>query len=293
MHYVIGDVHGCYDEMLDLLKQIESEDANARIIFVGDFIDRGFQVDKVLDWCLDNITSDGKYQSVRGNHEQLALEWYERWMQWWRYYGSKSYMGVLMPESDYDFSKWMDGMHKLTPESLQPYMEFFKSLPFNKKVTVQTTFGLEQTYRIVHASYDYGEDVFDEAQEYINLWWRGEGNGIVTDEIIVHGHTPTITPEYTAQVHDHSLPGMICYRENDINVDGGCVYSSAYPGYPTFLCAICLENLKEIYSCSLEERYLRKTGEADIAMKNCEIYKRIYFREESECRRRLLKKIGF
>lgn len=52
MHYVIGDVHGQYDEMISLIDTIESMDSDAQIIFVGDFIDRGSQVDMVLEWCL-------------------------------------------------------------------------------------------------------------------------------------------------------------------------------------------------------------------------------------------------
>ena len=40
MHYVIGDVHGCYDEMMALLHKIESADPDAEIIFVGDFIEK-------------------------------------------------------------------------------------------------------------------------------------------------------------------------------------------------------------------------------------------------------------
>ena len=60
MHYVIGDIHGCYQDMIALLNKIESQDQDAQIIFVGDFIDRGPDVDKVLDWSLENITLDGK-----------------------------------------------------------------------------------------------------------------------------------------------------------------------------------------------------------------------------------------
>lgn len=48
MHYVIGDVHGCYDEMTALLAKIESMDPEAEIWFVGDFIDRGPKVWETL-----------------------------------------------------------------------------------------------------------------------------------------------------------------------------------------------------------------------------------------------------
>ena len=53
MHYVIGDVHGCYDEMIALLQKIEERDSEAIIYFVGDFIDRGPKVWEVLEWAME------------------------------------------------------------------------------------------------------------------------------------------------------------------------------------------------------------------------------------------------
>jgi len=39
-HYIIGDVHGEYDTLMRLVSKIPSE---AKLIFVGDLIDRGSQ----------------------------------------------------------------------------------------------------------------------------------------------------------------------------------------------------------------------------------------------------------
>ena len=94
MHYVIGDIHGCYQDMIALLNKIESQDQDAQIIFVGDFIDRGPDVDKVLEWCMENIKLDGKYKAVRGNHEQMVLEWYKEFMDW---YDTVSYTHLTLP----------------------------------------------------------------------------------------------------------------------------------------------------------------------------------------------------
>lgn len=44
MHYCIGDIHGCFDEMLLLIQKIENTDKDAEFIFLGDFIDRGPKV---------------------------------------------------------------------------------------------------------------------------------------------------------------------------------------------------------------------------------------------------------
>ncbi len=59
MHYVIGDVHGCYDEMTALLAKIESMDPEAEIWFVGDFIDRGPKVWETLCWAMEHIAENG------------------------------------------------------------------------------------------------------------------------------------------------------------------------------------------------------------------------------------------
>jgi len=83
MNYVIGDVHGCYDEMIRLLHKIEERDRNATIYFVGDFIDRGPKVWETLQWAMANITAEGKYRAVRGNHEDMVCEWFQTAKQWW------------------------------------------------------------------------------------------------------------------------------------------------------------------------------------------------------------------
>lgn len=38
MKYIIGDVHGCYDTLIALIKKLPEK---AEIIFLGDLIDRG------------------------------------------------------------------------------------------------------------------------------------------------------------------------------------------------------------------------------------------------------------
>lgn len=76
MNYVIGDVHGCYTELMALLRKIEQQDNDAQFIFVGDWVDRGTGQMATLLWMLDNISETGKYQSVRGNHDQDAWDWF-------------------------------------------------------------------------------------------------------------------------------------------------------------------------------------------------------------------------
>ncbi len=72
--YVIGDVHGCYTELLALEHALrkDAEKYNARpfFFFVGDLIDRGPQSKEVLRHILHSPDMAG----VLGNHDELMLQ---------------------------------------------------------------------------------------------------------------------------------------------------------------------------------------------------------------------------
>ena len=294
MHYVIGDVHGCYDEMMALLQKIEEQDEDAAIYFVGDFVDRGPQVDKVLQWCMENVTADGKYQAVRGNHEEMVLEWYAEWLNWWEEGGFHHPQQEPMPETRYDFSKWADGMDILSPQKLKPYMDFLDSLPYDKALTIESSWGNRVTFRIVHAFYEYAVVSIKE-QHHSNIWKRIEYGNHASDEIMVHGHTPTLDINYIYWGLKDTKPGMVSYRQNDINVDGGCVFAKDFPMYPAMLCAIRLEDLEEIYAYTVEERFMQRSpnGTKDAnQQQRLEKYVTKHLQYESVCRNMLLQKLG-
>lgn len=254
MHYVIGDVHGCFKELMLLLNKIETKDPDAIIYFVGDWIDRGEQVADVMQWVATNITTDGKYRSVRGNHDQEALDWYNAYFLPWIKEEHGPY--DALPETYYDFASVVDNYFDRNPEALKPFFDKVKSdMPLNVAVKVTTVGGVEITYRICHAWHSKNEDIktsFD-----TNLYERNYWGYYVDDEIIVHGHTPTISHDYMLRgIYGAERPGMIGYRHNDINVDGGCCFYRGFPEYPCMLCGICLETLEEFYSYTVEERYM-------------------------------------
>ncbi len=62
---VIGDIHGCFDELSDLLGglRLQSDD---RVIAVGDLITKGPKDREVLDLFID----DDRFSSVVGNHDR-------------------------------------------------------------------------------------------------------------------------------------------------------------------------------------------------------------------------------
>ena len=65
-HYVIGDVQGCFEELLDLTKLIKFSPINDKLIFAGDLVNRGPQSLEVLDFCLKNKNA---VSGVLGNHD--------------------------------------------------------------------------------------------------------------------------------------------------------------------------------------------------------------------------------
>ena len=65
-HYIIGDIHGEYQKLLDLVAKLPKE---AKLIFVGDLIDRGLQSRELIAYIRTT-----NHQVVRGNHEQFMIE---------------------------------------------------------------------------------------------------------------------------------------------------------------------------------------------------------------------------
>jgi predicted phosphodiesterase len=64
---VIGDLHGCYDELRELLEKIGIGDDD-RVICVGDLITKGPKSKEVLELFM----TDARFSTVIGNHD-LAL----------------------------------------------------------------------------------------------------------------------------------------------------------------------------------------------------------------------------
>src|SRR2546423_4860057 len=62
---VVGDIHGCFDELTDLLNKIDLR-TDDRVIAVGDLITKGPKNREVLDLFM----SDQRFSSVVGNHDR-------------------------------------------------------------------------------------------------------------------------------------------------------------------------------------------------------------------------------
>ncbi|MEZ5355431.1 MAG: AAA family ATPase [Bryobacteraceae bacterium] len=89
---IIGDIHGCYAELRDLVEQLGYEVTTSpqedrdpprhtieapegrRLVFLGDLVDRGPNSPEVLRFVIDAVQS-GVGLAVPGNHDDRLLRW--------------------------------------------------------------------------------------------------------------------------------------------------------------------------------------------------------------------------
>ena len=69
-HWVIGDVHGCYQPLRNLLATLPPND---HLVFCGDVINRGEAIPETMDLVWD-LTQAGRATWLRGNHEQDLID---------------------------------------------------------------------------------------------------------------------------------------------------------------------------------------------------------------------------
>lgn len=63
---IIGDLHGCYDEAVALLRETHAQPSD-RVIFAGDLIDRGPKPRECVELAM-------QHESILGNHEEKHLQ---------------------------------------------------------------------------------------------------------------------------------------------------------------------------------------------------------------------------
>src|SRR5215471_10389890 len=68
---IIGDIHGCFKELSDLLAQIKLQ-SDDRVIAVGDLIVKGPRNRDVLDLFIN----DDRFSSVVGNHDRKLRQYW-------------------------------------------------------------------------------------------------------------------------------------------------------------------------------------------------------------------------
>ena len=205
--YVIGDVHGCLEQLDRLLGLIEQElrerpRAKTSIIFVGDLIDRGPDsrgvVERLRTYRHDRIRA----HCLAGNHEEVLLRLLagERgiltsWLQFGGAECLKSYGCDPAELAGRSESSGLQLVKQAIPQSHSAFIGGFSDT---------LTFG---DYLFVHAGIRPGVDLSLQSQSDLR-WIRSPFLDDETDHgmVVVHGHT--INPE-------------IVERPNRIGIDTG------------------------------------------------------------------------
>jgi len=102
---IIGDIHGCFDELTDLIDLIGLDEAD-RIVAVGDLIVKGPKNREVLDLFIQ----DKRFSSVIGNHDRKLR-------QRWRGEPTRLTKDQKATATQLDFQR-------------ERYSDYLKSLPF-------------------------------------------------------------------------------------------------------------------------------------------------------------------
>ena len=250
--YVVGDIHGCYTEWMSLKNMIEAEDTDARFIFVGDIVDRGTEVIDMIRWAMDNITPNGKYQMVIGNHELEKIAWIEDYLKA-KDIAEQDNKDFTLQDMYYDRYNFLESLQNanVNDEEIEGIYEFFKKLPYIKDIVVNN-----QRFIIVHANLPYSaidkcsgkikNELETSTKEFI-VWDREALDfNKLPNTILIHGHTPTIFDEAFGFLRKKpELEGKIYRIGNNINIDCGIAYKEY--NNRVQLAAIRLDDLKEFY----------------------------------------------
>ena len=214
---IIGDVHGCFDELVTLLKRLgyrleTRTDASGetrfsvvhpqgrKAVFVGDLVDRGPGVANVLRLVM-SMTADGVGLCVAGNHEsKLVRKLKGRNVQ--VSHGLAETLAQLeteSPEFRQQITQFMDGL-------ISHYV-----LDDGNLVVAHAGIKAEYQGRASARVRDfclYGETT-GETDEFglpVRANWAADYRG---KAMVVYGHTPVVEP---------------AWLNRTINVDTGCVF---------------------------------------------------------------------
>ena len=210
---IIGDIHGCYDELVELLMKLGYEvtlkngdipvvvsPQDRKVLFVGDYVDRGPKVVKVLRLVME-MQKTGIALCVPGNHDvKLA----------------RSLRGKKVAQT-HGLAESLRQLEHETQEFKEQVAVFIEGLVshyvLDEGKLIVAHAGMKQEYQgrasgRVRQFALYGETTgeIDAFGLPIRLNWAEEYRGQAT---VVYGHTSVAEPQWINRT---------------INIDTGCVY---------------------------------------------------------------------
>ncbi len=200
--FVIGDIHGCNGHlkiMLSLLgRLVRPED---RVIFLGDYIDRGPDSRAVVDLLLE-FSRDRDCVFLKGNHDARFVGWREK--------TATLHEGGIHTINSYK----VDGVVQVPEE----HLDFFRNLlPFHE----------EEDFLCVHAGFDpnKGPPTSQPEQILLNIREKFFYADKRWDKLIVFGHSPGLNAYSTVMPYD------MVQSNNILGIDTGAVFDGRLTCY--------------------------------------------------------------
>ncbi len=214
---VIGDIHGCYYEFLDMIDQIHARyGEDTLIVSVGDTVDRGDFNIEVVNLCF-KLKEKGKFFEVQSNHNLKLYKWLK---------GKKV-------KISYGMQKTVSQILSLDEEKRESfrrqYISYYDSLPLYLIINDSAV--------IVHAGIK-DEMIGKTGEEVKDFVIYGQTTGRFTEKgfperidwtknRIVTENSPKII--YGHVVYDEPYINNRCY-----GIDTGCVLGNKLTGYNPF-----------------------------------------------------------
>ena len=232
-HFVIGDVHGEYDMLLELVKRLPR---NAKLIFVGDLVNRGRKSREVIAFAKENA-----FAVVRGNHEGYMLEHGKQFLEslskceepnlnnMWMYVGGvpmlQSY-GLLhrIKEQPYKVFRKPSGI-----EALKRDLEWIASLPIY--LELGEIEGYELPVVVSHGSIGDFWHLKESKLEHLEFYALSNRNRPSFDAPIFN-------------IYGHVNVESVVIGRNFASIDTGCGKS-----YGAKLSAFCIETKEVVEVC--------------------------------------------
>jgi serine/threonine protein phosphatase 1 len=213
IYFAIGDVHGELSKLKALheiiLDRIAVDNRAARIVHLGDYVDRGPDSCGVIQAIIDlqkRFDSDPAVEviALMGNHEEMMLSEVGHASLHWLSQGGRETLASYGIDARAHAEDWADLMPR-------EHLLWLLKLP---------TLFYDETRRLAFAHAGIDPKAFPNCRDEVRLWTRSEGfterhrwpdRAELAGLTVVHGHTPT----------DGFEPDAFAHR---INVDTGAVY---------------------------------------------------------------------
>ncbi|RPI80103.1 MAG: serine/threonine protein phosphatase [Desulfobacteraceae bacterium] len=192
--YIIGDIHGCLDMLKRLMLKMNWNPEQDRLIFLGDYIDRGEDSKGVVDYILDLFKLSKRIDCLLGNHEKLFLDFLD----------GKDSHNFIINGGNVTLESYRIAKSEHTKNFIpQEHIRFFQSL--------QLWIELDDYY-VVHAGFQPGIEIGLQIIE--DMVWIRESfiySNYDFGKKVIFGHTPFLEP---------------LVMENKIGIDTGAVYGN-------------------------------------------------------------------